>query len=64
MLAILFACNFCDDEFINYIGFGFLIFSTLLFGLNEIRKAYEEEKTILDYADELEEEEKETLATL
>lgn len=54
MFTILLVCYFCDDQFLNYIGFGFLLVASLFSGLNQIRRALEEEKTILDYADYLE----------
>lgn len=51
LFAVLVACKFCDDQFLNYLGFVFLELACLAAGAKSLKNIFTQEKTILDYAD-------------
>lgn len=51
LFAILLASKFCDDQFLNYVGFLFLVITCLAIGAKSLQTNFALERTILDYAD-------------
>ena len=51
LFAVLVASKFCDDQFLNYVGFVFLELACLVAGAKSLKTIFVQEKTILDYAD-------------
>lgn len=59
LMVILVTSPFCDDQFLNIIGFITLALACLSAGANEARRAVEAERSILYFADLLKEEDEE-----
>jgi hypothetical protein len=59
LMAVLAASPFCDDQLLNNIGFLAVLLACLATGTNNTRRAMDGERSILHFADLLEEEDEE-----